>query len=74
VTPQIEVTPQRRSQRPAHRKVLRPKDVSYSESILQDFRSQEIPPELASLYDLQEQIGAGTTSKVGFARCLNIRF
>lgn len=39
--------------RPAHTKVLRAKDASYSEGILQDFRREEIPTELAQFYDLQ---------------------
>jgi len=39
--------------RPAHTKVLRAKDASYSEGILQDFRREEIPTELAKFYDLQ---------------------
>lgn len=51
-------------QRPAHKKQLRAKDASYSESIIQDFRREEIPTELAKLYDLQDIVGIGTTSKV----------
>jgi hypothetical protein len=39
--------------RPAHTKVLRAKDASYSEGILQDFRREEIPAELAKFYDMQ---------------------
>lgn len=54
----------RKSSRPAHTKVLRAKDASYSEGILQDFRREEIPMELAKFYDLQDIIGIGTTSKV----------
>lgn len=50
--------------RPPHKKQLRAKDASYSESIIQDFRREEIPTELAKLYDLQDIVGIGTTSKV----------
>jgi hypothetical protein len=47
-----------------HKKTLRPKSASYSESIIQDYRRDEIPTELAKLYDMGEIIGIGTTSKV----------
>lgn len=50
--------------RPAHKKQLRAKDASYSESVIQDFRKEEIPTELAQQYDLQDIVGIGTTSKV----------
>lgn len=57
-------SPSSTTARPAHTKVLRAKDNSYSEGILQDFRREEIPTELAQFYDLKDIIGIGTTSKV----------
>lgn len=64
---EFEIPEQQRAQartRMRHRKALRPKDASYSESILHDFKREEIPTELAKLYDLKKIIGIGTTSKV----------
>lgn len=49
--------------RPAHTKVLRAKDASYSEGILQDFRREEIPAELAKFYDMQGE----TSNQEGWA-------
>lgn len=51
--------------RPAHTKVLRAKDASYSEGILHDFRREEIPTELAKFYDLQGREGGWEGEKEG---------
>lgn len=63
----FEIPEQQRAQprtRARHKKALRPKDASYSESMIQDFKREEIPTELAKLYDMKGIIGIGTTSKV----------